>query len=135
MEPDTKPKRTMTPEMLEKLAQAREKALEKKRLLKDLHEKEKAIRDAELQARVNRVEEFEKAQKPSPPAKEHVEDDSTENEPIVEVLKTAKKKLAIAPKPQARPKVQKVVKRVVQVDSSSESESDGEIDYKTLPEK
>lgn len=129
-----KKKRTMTPEMLEKLAQARQKAMDKKKMLKELHDKEKAIRQAELDARVQRVQDFEQGQAPPPKQEQPVttppppKDVDVDVQPVVEVIKTAPKKKAAS-----KPKVQKVVKRVVQIDSDdSSSESDGEIDFKTL---
>lgn len=131
---EPKPKRTMTPELLEKLAQARKKALEKKKLLKELSDKEKVIREAELQARVQRVQQFEKGtpkeQEPQEPAanKQQQVEEEIDAEPVVEVIRTPKKKNAKAP---PKPKVQKVVKRIVEIDSSS-SDSEEEIDYKSL---
>jgi hypothetical protein len=131
---EPKPKRTMTPELLEKLAQARKKALEKKKLLKELSDKEKVIREAELQARVQRVQQFEKGtpkeQEPQEPAanKQQQVEEGIDAEPVVEVIRTTKKRNTKAP---PKPKVQKVVKRIVEIDSSS-SDSEDEIDYKSL---
>lgn len=128
---EPKPKRTMTPELLEKLAQARKKALEKKKLLKELSDKEKVIREAELQARVQRVQQFEKGtpkeQEPAANKQQQVEEE-IDAEPVVEVIRTPKKRNTKAP---PKPKVQKVVKRIVEIDSSS-SDSEDEIDYKSL---
>jgi hypothetical protein len=52
---EEKPKSKLSPERLEKLKLAREKALEKKRLLKELTDKEKQIRHNKLQERINTV--------------------------------------------------------------------------------
>lgn len=127
---EPKPKRTMTPELLEKLAQARKKALEKKKLLKELSDKEKVIREAELQARVQRVQQFEKGTPKEQETQEPEQkvDEEIDSEHVVEVIRTPKKKNAKAP---PKPKVQKVVKRIVEIDSSS-SDSEDEIDYKSL---
>jgi hypothetical protein len=53
----------LSPERLEKLAAARAKAMEKKKLLKDLRENEKKQKQDELNMRIKKVEEFEKKQK------------------------------------------------------------------------
>jgi L-lactate utilization protein LutB len=75
---EAKPKRQMTPEQLEKLKLAREKALQKKREIKEIKDGEKAIKQKELEDRKKRVKEFAKLTSPKaefkksmPPA--HVE--------------------------------------------------------------
>jgi len=50
-----KPKQVLSPERLEKLKLAREKALEKKRELKEITEKEKAIKQKEYETRKESV--------------------------------------------------------------------------------
>jgi hypothetical protein len=102
-----KPKRQMTPEQLEKLAQAREKAVEKRRQLGEITRKEKAMKELELTERMKKVGL----------TKQEAEEQSEEE---VVNAPTKSKPVPISPR------------RKVVVDSSSESDSDDEDEVEVL---
>lgn len=58
-------KKSVSPEKLEQLRKAREKALDKKRLLGEIAKKEKEMKEQALSERISKVKEFEAAKKPS----------------------------------------------------------------------
>ncbi len=62
-------KRVLSAEQLEKLKQARAKALEKKKLQSDIRRREKAAKDTLLQERLKRVEEIEASASHAPSKK------------------------------------------------------------------
>lgn len=120
--PVKKPRKPLSEEALAKLAEARKKALQKKRELKAISDKEKKthkqIREEALRERLERVEKLEKVvqpkkspAKPKPePVPEPYSDDSSASE------------VHIRRRPPVRKKKQK--KRIVYVDSSSDSSDD-----------
>jgi hypothetical protein len=118
--------------LLEKLKLAREKALQKKREIKELKDGEKAIKQKELEDRKKRVEEFTKLtrqeadftkaefKKSMPP--EHDESSSESDEEVEHqiVVKKAPKKAK-----------KKIIRKVIEVSSSSsDSDSSDDEDYK-----
>jgi hypothetical protein len=108
-----KPKRTrqMTEEQLEKLKLAREKALQKKRELKEIKDGEKAMKQQELEERKQKVEAFKSRVQLH--RKEESESSSSDGEVVEEVVV----------KKVPKRKTKKIVKKIIEVSSSS-SESD-----------
>jgi hypothetical protein len=122
---EAKPKRQMTPEQLEKLKLAREKALQKKREIKGIKDGEKAMKQQEFEDRKKRVEEFAKLSSPKsefkkskPPAQvAQTDESSSESDEEIEHQIIVKK----APKKSKK----NIFKKVIKVSSSSsDSESD-----------
>jgi hypothetical protein len=122
-----KPKRTrqMTEEQLEKLKLAREKALQKKRELKEIKDGEKAMKQQELEDRKQKVEAFKsrvqlhrKEDKPQ----EESESSSSDGEVVEEVVV----------KKVPKRKTKKIVKKIIEVSSSSrESDSSDDETYRS----
>ena len=108
-----KPKLQMTEEQLKRLAEARVKALEKRRQLADLNKKEKALKEVEL---INRMKNVG-LMKPT----EIKQESESESEPEPEPQKIVKK----APK---IPQVVKVQRRKVIANSDSDSDSSDDED-------
>jgi len=97
---------------LEQLAQAREKALEKRRLMGEVTRQEKAAKEAAFQEKVKTLKML-KGEAPKETTEEDTKEDTKEAEP----------KPARAPKKPTKTK--KVVKKVIEIsDSSSSSSSD-----------
>lgn len=120
-QPTQKTKRQLSPEHLEKLKMAREKALQKKQELRQLRDAEKEMKEQKLNERRQRVEAFKK-QKEAPPQTEMVEANtpSDSEESLIEELIVKKK-----PKKKGR-----VVRKIVEVSSSSSDSSSDEEDYR-----
>lgn len=122
-----KPKRQMTEEQLEKLKQAREKALEKKREIRALIDAEKEMKQLNLEQRKKKVEDFYKSlettstkqdTKKKPEPESEFDSESSSDDEVVEQVIVKK-----------RPKTKKkVVRKIIEVSSSSDSDSDSSDD-------
>ena len=113
-QPKPKVKKTRTPEQLEALARAREKALEIRKQNAELRKAEKEIakheKEESIKVRKEKVKNYLKKE----PVKEVVEEEEPPEEPEPEPK----------PKPKAKPKKKKVI---VVEESESESEEEEEI--------
>ncbi len=116
MEDDRRPKRQLTPEQLQKLAAAREKALEKRRQLAELNKKEKALKEVELIDRMKRVGIVKEKESEHKNASVH-EKDGPEDE-MVEIVKPKNKMIV--------PAAVKHRKTIIVADSSDSSSDDND---------
>jgi hypothetical protein len=115
---ETKPKRVLTEEQLEKLAKARQKALEKKRERKALKDAEKEMKQQKIEERKQKVETFKnRVRKEDKPKAEETESSSSDEEVVEKVIV----------KKVPKRKTKKIVKKIIEVSSSS-SESDSSDD-------
>lgn len=119
---EDKPKRQMSEEQLEKLAIAREKALAKKNELRQLRDAEKAMKEAQLNERYEKVKEFEATLKKTQSAPKKTETPAAPpSDPETSETSDVEEEIHIVKKPKRKP-VRK--QRIIEVSSSSEDEPD-----------
>jgi hypothetical protein len=131
----------MTPEQLEKLAIARQKALDKKKMLREVAEAEKEFKKYEFEEKYKKVQEIKKtleeakagqteAAQAEPEAEPdiNVDEDSDSEEDVLEEVIV--KKTPSKTKSNKKGKYKKVLRRIVEVSSSSsdDSSSDEELE-------
>ena len=124
MEGEKKPKRTMTPEMLEKLSVAREKAMIVRRQIKaekDAKELEDLPAKLERQAKIK--EELAKPKEPKPEFRKKKEVPIPEHNPVMDTPDDSEASEVEEPPPPP-PKTKKSKKKVVVVEESSSDEEE-----------